>query len=177
MENLKENVNHLKTKYSNMYMENLKECNQLVMNKKELKKLSKSQLINLLMKLEKKKPEVIIVDDTKPVPAPRNFIIPPPPEFRNRRPIPKPRKSVKSMIDAYENNIILPPLEFRDDYKPVPAPRTKKPVPAPRTKIEQVDKALKGYTKSFEITTNNNNLYLCVKSKIAVIQPLTGDTK
>ena len=24
---------------------------------------------------------------------------------------------------------------------------------------------------------NNNNLYLCVKSKIAVIQPLTGDTK
>ena len=39
------------------------------------------------------------------------------------------------MIDAYENNIILPPLEFRDDYKPVPAPRTKKtktvkPVPA-----------------------------------------------
>ena len=45
-------------------MENLKEYNQLVMNKKELKKLSKSQLINLLMKLENKKPEVIIVDDT-----------------------------------------------------------------------------------------------------------------
>ena len=45
------------------------------MNKKELKKLSKSQLIDRLMKLEKlmkpenKKPEVIIVDDTKPVPA------------------------------------------------------------------------------------------------------------
>ena len=109
----------------------------------------------------KKKPEVIIVDDTKPVPAKRNFIIPPPPQFRNRRPIPTPRKSVKSMIDAYENNIILPPLEFRDDYKPVPAPRTKKPrtvkpVPLPRTKIEQTDEALKGYTKSYEISIINN---------------------
>ena len=69
------------------------------------------------------------------------------------------------MVHAYEDNIILPPLEFRDDYKPVPAPRTvkpvpaprtKKPVPAPRTKIEQVDKALKGYTKSFEISIKNN---------------------
>ena len=127
------------------------------------------------MKLEKKKPEIIIVDDTKPVS--RNFIIPPPPQFRDRKPIPKPRKSVKSMIDAYEDNIILPPLEFRDKPvpaprnfiippppqfrdRPVPAPRTKKPVPAPvplpRTKIEQVDKALKGYTKSFEISIKNN---------------------
>ena len=39
---------------------------------------------------------------------------------------------------------------------PVPLPRTKKPVPLPRTKIEQVTKALKGYTKSFEIDTKNN---------------------
>ena len=143
------------------------------MNKSELKKLSKSQLINRLMKLENKKPEVIIVDDTKPVS--RNFIIPPP-QFRDRKPIPKPRKSVKSMIDAYEKNRILPPLEFRDRPvpkprniilpplefrdRPVPAPRTKKtvpaPVPLPRTKIEQMDKALKGYTKSFEISIKNN---------------------
>ena len=41
------------------------------MNKSELKKLSKSQLIKLLLKQEKKKPEIIVVDDTKPVPAPR----------------------------------------------------------------------------------------------------------
>ena len=154
MENFKENKNSLNINSLNI---NMKEYNQLVMNKKELKKLSKSQLINRLMKLENKKPEIIIVDDTKP----RNFIIPPPPQFRNRRPIPKPRKSVKSMIHAYEKNIILPPLEFRDDYKPVPAPRTKKPktvkpVPAPRTKIEQTDEALKGYTKSYEISIKNN---------------------
>ena len=52
------------------------------------------------------------------------------------------------MIEEYEENIILPPT---------PAPRTKKqvlnkPVPAPRTKIAQTHKALKGYTKSFEVT-------------------------
>ena len=36
------------------------------------------------------------------------------------KPIPIPRKSVKQMVQDYEENIILPPLEFRDDYKPVP---------------------------------------------------------
>ena len=148
--------------YNNMENRNIKLSNQLSMNKKELKKLSKSQLIEKLLKLEKsmKKPDVIIVDDTKPVPAKRNFIIPPPPQFRNRRPIPMPRtrKSLKSMIDAYENNIILPPLEFRDDHKPTPAPRTKKvkPVPLPRTKINQTDEAMKGYTKSYEISIKND---------------------
>ena len=94
----------------------MKEYNQLLMNKKELKKLSKSQLIDRLMKLEKsmKKPDVVIIDDTKPS-VKRNFIIPPPPQFRDRRPIPLPRKSVKSMVNAYEQNIILPPPQFRDE--------------------------------------------------------------
>ena len=43
------------------------------MNKKDLKKLSKSELIKLLLKQEKKqkKPEIIIVDDTKTSPKPR----------------------------------------------------------------------------------------------------------
>ena len=79
-----------------------------------------------------------------------NNIILPPMEFRDK-PVPAPRTK---MVQDYENNIILPPMEFRD--KPVPAPRTKKPVPAPRTKIEQTAKALKGYTKSFEINVKNN---------------------
>ena len=38
----------------------------------------------------------------------------------------------------------------------MPLPRAKKPVPLPRTKIEPVDKALKGYIKSFEISIKNN---------------------
>ena len=116
--------------------------NQIYMNKTSLKKLSKSELINLLLKQEKK-PKIIIEDDTKPVPA-------------RKRPIPTPRKSVKDMVQQYEDNIIIPPPEFRDDYKPIPLPRTKKPlqapIPAPRTKkpvpekrtiISQVEKALK----------------------------------
>ena len=112
--------------------------NLINMDKASLKKLSKSELINLLLKQQKSK---IIVDDTKPVPTPR--------------------KSVKSMVQQYEDNVI--------SHKPIPAPRTKKPlqapIPAPRTKkqtsekpvpekrtiISQVEKALKGYTKSFDI--------------------------
>ena len=100
------------------------------MNESSLKKLSKSQLIKLLLQQNE--------------------------ELQSRKPIPAPRKSVKQMVKEYEDNIILPPLEFRDDYKPIPKPRTKKPTPLPRTKIEEVDKALKGYTKSFEISIKND---------------------
>ena len=126
----------------------LKKSNHIDMSKSELKKLSKSQLIKLLLKQENK-PKVVIVDDTKPVPASRTY--------KPRQPIPTPRKGVKQMVQDYENNIILPPLEFRD--KPVPAPRKYKPrppSPTPRTKIEQIDKALKGYTKSYETDIKNN---------------------
>ena len=104
------------------------------MNKGDLKKLTKTQLINLILK-----------QNAKPIPKPRT-----------RKPVPLPRKSVKQMVQDYEDNIILPPLEFRDDYKPVPLPRTKKPVPLPRTRIKEVAKALKGYTKSLEIDIKNN---------------------
>lgn len=41
------------------------------MNKRDLKKLSKSELIKLLLKQEKKKPEIIVVDDTKPNDKPK----------------------------------------------------------------------------------------------------------
>ena len=91
-------------------------------------------------------------------------VIQPPPEFRDGyKPIPPPKtKSVKQMAQDYEDNIILPPLEFRDGYKPVPLPRTKKqtqlpkPIPAVRTKIEETDKALKGYTSSFKINIKHS---------------------
>ena len=58
-------------------------------------------------------------------------------------------------LQQYEDNIIIPPPEFRDDHKPIPLPRTKKPseklVPEKRTIISQVEKALKGYTQSFDV--------------------------
>ena len=103
------------------------------MNKSDLEKLSKSQLIQMLLKQD--------LEITK---------------LKSRNPTPAPRKSVKQMVQEYEDNIILPPPKFRDDYKPTPKPRTKKPTPLPRTKIEEFDKALKGYTKSFEINIKNN---------------------
>ena len=105
---------------------------------------------------------------TKPIPTPRksvnqmtqeyeNNIIAPPPKFRDsRKPIPTPRKSVNQMIQEYENNIIAPPTEFRDDYKPVPALRTRKPIPLIRTKIEETNKALRGYTSSYIISIKHN---------------------
>ena len=137
--------------------------NLINMNKASLEKLSKSELINLVLKQKN-----II---TKPFPT-------------QRRPIPTPRKSVKDMVQQYEDNIISPPPEFRDkpiplartkkpSQAPIPTPRTKKPlqapIPAPRTKkqtsekpvhekrtiISQVDKALKGYTQSFDVELRN----------------------
>ena len=55
------------------------------------------------------------------------------------------------MVQQYEDNIIQPPSEFRDDHKPIPAPKTEKPIPEKRTIISQVEKALRGHTKSFDI--------------------------
>ena len=110
----------------------IEKSNHIDMDKKDLEKLSKSELIKLLLKQQK--PKIVVVDDTKPA---------------QRRPIPTPRtyKSVKDMVQQYEDNIIRPPI---------PTPRTKKqisekPMPEKRTIISQVEKALRGYTKSFDI--------------------------
>ena len=69
------------------------------MEKKDLKKLTKSQLIKLLLK-QNKKPKIIVVDDTKPVPTPRP-------------PVPTPRNKVNQLVQFFEN-------------KPTPPPRTGK---------------------------------------------------
>lgn len=89
----------------------------------------------------------------------------------------KSRKSVKQMVKEYEDNIIKPPMNFQDNYKPIPKPRlqkvvdniieppiefqdnykpvpkprikTKQPVPYPRTKITPLAKALKSGVETF----------------------------
>ena len=91
------------------------------MNKRDLKKLTKVQLIKLLLKQEKKKPKVVIVDDTKPVPTPRTY--------KSRPPVPTPRKSVNQLVQFFEN-------------KPTPPPRTGKwvnvkPKPVPRKSVNK----------------------------------------
>ena len=60
------------------------------MEKEYLKKLSKGQLIELLLKQEKKKPKVAIVDDTKPTRSNR----PPPPIPEGVKPF-RPTQTVK----------------------------------------------------------------------------------
>ena len=52
---------------------NIEKSNHIDMDKASLKKLSKSELIKLLLKQQK--PKIIIVDDTKPPPKPRNIQI------------------------------------------------------------------------------------------------------
>ena len=110
----------------------MKESNHINMDKASLKKLSKSQLIKLLLEREKPKPVQ-----------------------QKRRPIPTPRKSVKEMVKQYENNIIPPVPAPRTKKNAV-----KKPVPTPRTIIKQTDKALKGFAKSYEINIRNNRVPL-----------------
>ena len=121
-----------------------------IMNKNNLSKLTKDQLITLLLAKQ------------KPVPMPRT---------KKVKPIPYPRKSVKQMVKDYENTIIKPPVQFRDGPQPfniippskqfadtpVPKPRMKKmaPVPTQRTQITEVARAFKGYTKSYEVGIKN----------------------
>ena len=104
--------------------------------------LTKSDLMQIILEQNKnvaaltKKVNQLIKRIKQPVPAPSTKIIERPiPAPRTKiieRPIPAPRKNVKQMVKEYEENII-------------------KPVPPPRTKVKQVDQALKGFTKSFEI--------------------------
>ena len=155
------------------------------MEKKDLEKLTKDQLIELLLKQKKsKKPKVVIVDDTKPTrlnrPPPiqevAQCIKPAPPprtgKWENVKPKPVPRKSVKQMVKEYEDHIIQPPEQFQ----PIPKPRTDRPLqmrrppppPIPQVedkeritdvsspKITQLRKALKNSTKSFTVDVIDN---------------------
>ena len=173
------------------------------MGKEDLKKLTKEQLIELLLKQEKKKPKVVIVDDTKPTrptPPPRTG------KWENVKPKPVPRKSVKQMVKEYED-IIQPPEQFWDGYKPIPKPRTdrplqmrrppkptRKPPPPPITqvedhiinvpvpKIKELNKALKGHAKSYgiELQDNSNPLNHFTKTKELVeshLESLLKDMK
>ena len=163
------------------------------MNKRDLKKLTKAQLIKLLLKQQTQKPR----NSIKQMVNKHEDIIQPPEQFRDTyKPIPPPRtgnwesvklkpvpcKSVKQMVKEYED-IIQPPEQFQDAYKPIPKPRTDRPlkmqtarrplkptrkpppvvpqveehitnVPVP--KIKELNKALKGHVKSYEIELQDN---------------------
>ena len=99
------------------------------MEKKDLKKLTKGQLIKLLLKQQAQKPrnsvkhEDIIQppeqfrDTYKPIPPPRTG------KWESVKPKPVTRNSVKQMVKEYEDIIQPPPKGFRDrPPKPTRAP-------------------------------------------------------
>ena len=168
------------------------------MEKKDLKKLTKDQLIKLLLNKEKKKPKVVIVDDTKPT-------------------RPKQQKKVSNHEDLLDND------PFKDEVtqhiKPTPPPRTEKwvnvkPKPVPRKsvnediilpspkptrkpppppilqledkeritdvsspKITQLQKALKNSTKSFavDIVDNKDPLHQLTETRNVIEQYLNRE--
>ena len=163
------------------------------MEKKDLKKLTKGQLIKLLLKKEKK-PKVVIVDDTKPVPTPRTY--------KSRPPVQTPRNKVNQLVQFFENKPTPPPRTGKwVNVKPKPVPRksvnkdiiltppkgfrdrppkpTRKPPPppipqveehiinVPVPKIKELNKALKGHAKSYgiELQDNSNPLNHFTKTK------------
>ena len=167
----------LKTRPYNIGMEKkgLKKYDYNIdMNKRDLKKLTKAQLIKLLLKQQAQKPrnsikqmvnehEDIIQppeqfrDTYKPIPPPRTG------KWESVKPKPVPRKSVKQMVNEYED-IIQPPEQFQDARRP-PKP-TRKPPPVPKVEeyitnvpvpeIKELNRALKGHAKSYEIELQDN---------------------
>ena len=150
-----------KIKYKNNFQKTLKDLARINKYKKimsiyNMEHLTKNELIKLNRDLSKKLEQMTRIADKLTAVLKKGSLYKKEETEEVVKPIPAPRKTVKQMVQEYEDNIIQPPLEFRDDYKPVPLPRTKKPVPLPRTKITQLNQALKGFTKSFEISIINN---------------------
>ena len=102
------------------------------MEKKDLKKLTKGQLIKLLLKKVSNHEDLLDNDPFKDEVAqePTKRIKPTPPprtgKWESVKPKPIPRKSVNE-----------------DGYKPIPKPRTDRPLEIP--KIKEVNRALKGH--------------------------------
>ena len=125
------------------------------MEKKDLKKLPKGQLIKLLLKQKKSKKvsdheDLLDNDPFKDEVAqePAKRIKPPPPPRTGKcesiKPKPIPHKSVNE-------DLILPPS---DGYKPIPKPRTDRPLQIP--KIKELNHALKGHAKWYDIELQDN---------------------
>ena len=144
------------------------------MEKKDLKKLTKGQLIKLLLKKVSNHEDLLdnnpFKDEVAQEPTKRIKPTPPPRtgKWESIKPKPIPCKSVS------EDLILPPPEQFKDEYKPIPKPRTDRPlqmqnarrppkptrkppsilqveekVPVP--KIKELNKALKNHAKSYRI--------------------------
>ena len=113
------------------------------MEKKDLKKLTKGQLIKLLLKKVINHEDLLdnnpFKDEVAQEPTKRIKPTLPPRtgKWESVKPKPIPRKSVNE-----------------DGYKPIPKPRTDRPLQIP--KIKELNRALKGHAKSYEIELQDN---------------------
>ena len=120
------------------------------MEKKDLKKLTKGQLIKLLLKKVSNHEDLLDNDPFKDEVAqePTKCIKPTPPprtgKWESVKPKPVSHKSVNE-------DLILPPP---DGYKPIPKRRTDRPLQIP--KIKELNRALKGRAKSYDIELQDN---------------------
>ena len=120
------------------------------MEKKDFKKLTKGQLMKLLLKKASNHEDLLDNDPFKDevTQEPTKHIKPTPPprtgKWESVKPKPVPRKSVNE-------DLILP---LPDGYKPIPKPRTDIPLQIP--KIKELNQALKGHAKSYEIELQDN---------------------
>ena len=157
----------LKTKPYNIGMEKMDLKTRpysIDMEKKDLKKLTKGQLIKLLLKKVSNHEDLLDNDPFKDEVAqePTKCIKPTPPprtgKWESVKPKPVPRKSVNE-------DLILPPP---DGYRPIPKPRTDRPLQIP--KIKELNKALKGHARSYdiELLDNLNPLNHFTKTKALV---------
>ena len=142
------------------------------MEKKDLKKFTKGQLIKLLLKKVRNHEDLLDNDPFKDEFAqePAKCIKPPPPprtgKWESVKPKPVPCKSINE-------DLILPPP---DRYKPIPKPRTDRPLQIP--KIKELNRALKGHAKSYdiELRDNLNPLNHFTKTKALVESHLENKT-
>ena len=118
-------------KHGNGILQNKKSNNNIMENRNDLLRKFLSSLNSL--SADELKQFLTLTNKIKSnrKPKPRNKNI----EIDVKKPVPAPRKSVKQMVKDYE--------------------KITKPTPMTRTKIEQTEKALKGYTKSYEINVKN----------------------
>ena len=120
------------------------------MEKKDLKKHTKGQLIKLLLKKVSNHEDLLDNDQFKDEVAqePTKRIKPTPPprtgKWESVKPKPVPCKSVNE-------DLILP---APDGYKPIPKPRTDRPPQIP--KIKELNRALKGHAKLYEKELEDN---------------------
>ena len=120
------------------------------MDKKDLKKLTKGQLIKLLLKKVSNHEDLLDNDPFKGKVAqePTKCIKPTPPPRTGKWESVKP-KSIP--CKSVNEDLILPPP---DGHKPIPIPRTDRPLQI--LKIKELNRALKGDAKSYEIELQDN---------------------